>query len=142
MQSPGRAHPLNSPTVPAGPHQLGRVVGGVTPLGLNRLNIMAEALLFVSSPWTPDPCQPAVRVAGTTQQCSRVFNKWRTTLLDQCHCADATPFKTVPCHRGGRNDAPLQHFGLHHELAGEFVVQILFHSWQCTVLRSLEVCIL
>jgi hypothetical protein len=34
MRSPGRAHPLASPLVPAGPHRLGRVVGRVTPSGL------------------------------------------------------------------------------------------------------------
>ena len=56
MQSPGRGRSRTSPMVPARPFRLGTVASGVTPLGLNRLSIMAEALLF-----------QAVRVAGSTR---------------------------------------------------------------------------
>ena len=34
MRFPGRARPLASPLVPAGPDRLGRIVGRVTPSGL------------------------------------------------------------------------------------------------------------
>ena len=57
MRPPGRAHPLTNPTVPTGPHQseLGDRWGGGLTAAPVRISIVAAALLFVSSLWTPDP---------------------------------------------------------------------------------------
>ena len=56
MRSPGRAHPLAIPVVPAGPHRSGPAIDeGTLTAGPVRFSIMAVALLFISSPWTPDP---------------------------------------------------------------------------------------
>ena len=52
MQSPSRSHPLANRTVPTGPH---RLMGGTLTAGPVRISIVAAALLFVSSLWTPDP---------------------------------------------------------------------------------------
>ena len=65
MQSPGRAHTRTIPMVPAGPHRSDRrSMKGTLTVGPVRFSIMAVALLFVSSPWTPDPC-------NTPTMCSR-----------------------------------------------------------------------
>ena len=56
MRSPGRAR-SPSPWCLLAPTDLDRQsIRGTLTRGPVRFSIMAAALLFVSSPWTPDPC--------------------------------------------------------------------------------------
>ena len=57
MRFPIRAYPHNIPMVPAGPHRSGPSIDGGNPDHAPVwFSIIAAALLFVSSPWTPGRC--------------------------------------------------------------------------------------
>ena len=68
MRSPGRAHPLHIPMVPAGPHRSDRDREGGSLSRPVQLSIMAAALLFVSSPY------PLARTTRTHCRLTRCWN--------------------------------------------------------------------
>ena len=50
--------------VPTGPYQFGPAIDGSLTASPVRFSIMAAALLFVSTPWTPHPCNTLTVCSG------------------------------------------------------------------------------